>query len=80
MHTSRENEAEGKNLLRHIRNSIAHTHAKVFNKKGTNYFEFEDFGIAEGKKNKQHIFFPIKYLEDIYKIYIDIEKKAKNNI
>lgn len=68
---------ESRDLLRHIRNAVAHNNASIFNRQGNYYFQFIDFA-SDKKTQTAYILFPIEYLKTIYDIYKDVEQKVKN--
>lgn len=63
-----------KDLVRHIRNGIAHGHTRCKNIDGTPYIEILDYN-----KNTQtaYIYMPIDYIAQIYDMYVSI--KNDNN-
>ncbi|MBQ6381375.1 MAG: hypothetical protein IJJ41_07245 [Clostridia bacterium] len=69
---------EGKDIIRHVRNSIAHGNASISKLNGTPYIEI----IDKNKNGMQtaYIFFPLEYIEKIYELYKDVEKSKNNQI
>lgn len=66
--------SEARDLLRHIRNGIAHGNATVFCRDGEYYFEIIDFNLNRGL-HTAYILFPVDYLMSIYNIYWSIQKE-----
>lgn len=68
--------SEGKDIVRHIRNGVAHGHVRIKNCKSQLWIEIEDFN--RNKQQTAYLFFPIDYIKKIHQIYCEIEK-SKNN-
>ena len=66
--------SEARDLLRHIRNGIAHGNATVFCRDGEYYFEIIDFNLNRDL-HTAYILFPVDYLMSIYNIYWSIQKE-----
>lgn len=78
----KKGDSEGKDLVRHIRNGIAHGRTNFYTVKSELYIEICDFGKeGNGYVNKQTAFLamPMSYIQDICKLYMDREKAIKNN-
>ncbi len=69
------NEGQGKGLIKHIRNAIAHGNANISCKNCILWVELCDFNKKKDKTAYIHI--PIETLKEIYYIYQSIEKKIK---
>ena len=69
---------EARDLLRHIRNAVAHNNATVFNRRGKCFFEFKDF-LSDGKTQTAYMIFPVDYLMNIYQKYCEIEKSISHS-
>ena len=69
--------SQGKDIVRHLRNGIAHGRTKVERYNNELYIEIKDFN----NQNKQtaYIYIPINYISQIHKIYSEIEKGLKND-
>lgn len=70
-------DAEARDIVRHIRNGIAHGKTAVLKLEGTLYIEILDYSID--KKQSAYIFFPMTYMSEIHKIYCDIQKSINNS-
>ena len=72
-----DNDCFGRNLIRHIRNGIAHGRTKIYKIKNIQYIEIMDFKDNSGDLEKQtaYINIPLSYITKIHDIYINIEKK-----
>lgn len=68
---------QGRDIVRHLRNGIAHGRTKVERYNNELYIEIKDFN----NQNKQtaYIYIPINYISQIHKIYSEIEKGLKND-
>ena len=64
----------GRDLVRHIRNGIAHGNCTLKKIKGTLYIEILDYN-SKGTQTA-YIFLPIEYISMICEIYFEIEKGA----
>ena len=69
------NEGQGKGLIKHIRNSIAHGNATLSVKKSNLWIEMYDFNRK--KEQTAYIHIPIETIKEIYKTYQQIEKEIK---
>lgn len=70
-------DSEGRSIVRHIRNGIAHGRTRVLKEGGELYIEIEDFGKVgkDGAKSPTaYLYIPMSYLPEMYKIYAEIEK------
>lgn len=70
-------DSQGKSIVKHIRNGIAHGRTQVLKEGGELYIEIEDFGKVgkEGpKRQTAYLYIPMSYLPQMYKIYSEIEK------
>ena len=77
-------EAEGRALVRHIRNGIAHGKNRCFKIKGELYIEVLDYGkreSTEGNLSNQtaYICIPLAYITQIHSIYQEIEYAERND-
>lgn len=71
-----KNDAESRELVRRIRNGIAHGKNKIFSNKGKTYIEITDY---HNEKQTAYIAIPLEFIPKIYKIYAEIEKAAQND-
>lgn len=71
-------DSEGKDVIRHMRNSIAHGNAFICMQNGTPYVEITD----HNRKGMQtaYMFFPLEYIKTIHKLYKDVEKSKNNQV
>ena len=69
-------DSEGKDLVRHIRNGIAHGKATISKYNGILYIEIIDYS----KLNVQsaYMYMPVNFINQIHKIYTDVEKSIIN--
>lgn len=65
-------DSEGKNLVRHIRNGIAHGKAEVRRNNGEPYIEIYDYNRSD--KQTAYIFIPVSDILLIHKCYAEIEQ------
>lgn len=77
-------DSEGRNIIRHIRNGIAHGKVRCFNQQGEFWIEITDYGQAEsGSKTSfrqtAYILISSANIFAIHKIYSDIEKSKRND-
>ena len=75
---SAKGDGEGKDLLRHIRNGIAHCNAKLLIQKGEPYVDFMDF-MTDGKSQTAYIHISVLDLFQLFTTYMIVEKAIKNN-
>ena len=73
--------SEGKDLVRHIRNGIAHGNARIISDNGY-WIELKDFKMSKRNKTEQkennqtaYIYFPIEYVFKIFDLYKEIKKQ-----
>lgn len=74
-------ECEGRDLVRHIRNGIAHGRTTFYKVKSELYIQICDFGKEGNKSTSGQTAFlamPMSYIPAIYKLYVDREKVMKN--
>jgi len=77
--------SQSEDLIRHLRNGIAHGHAKCLAIKGIDYIEIKDFGKSkESKENdytnqSAYILLPLDYLSKIYTFFTEIKNEKKNH-
>ena len=62
----------GVDLVRHIRNGIAHGNADLYTANTLDFIEVKDFGL---KGQTAFIAVPLSYLFSIYRIYREIERE-----
>lgn len=67
-----KDQSEGKELIRHIRNGIAHGRTSI-KKKSELYIEICDYR-SDGITQSAYINMPLRYVVDMQKLYNDIEK------
>lgn len=74
-------ESYARDLLRHIRNGIAHGKAEVYAVETELLIELLDFGKESSQENGQtaYMVLPLEYIEKIYKLYFLKEKTWKKN-
>jgi hypothetical protein len=70
-------DSEGKDLLRHIRNAIAHGNAAIRHRKGELLFEGRDFSNKAGKPQTAYLLFPLELISKWYELYKSIQS-SKN--
>ena len=66
---------ESKDLIRHIRNGIAHGRYNLFRKEGKLYIELLDYS----NNQTAYICIPLSYIKSIHILFIEIEKSRKND-
>ncbi len=74
--------SESKDLVRHIRNGIAHGHTYFSYVNDELYIEIKDYRTNKQKKIKEqtaYIFFPIKYITKICECYKEVKNPKKKN-
>ena len=74
-------ESEGRDLVRHIRNGIAHGRTKFYKVKSELYIQICDFGKKGNESASGQTAFlaiPMSYIPDIYKLYVKCEELIKN--
>ena len=64
---------ESKSLIRHLRNGIAHGHAKIKKNKGIPWIELEDFNSND--QQTAYIYMPIDYIVQIHKLFVEVSKQ-----
>ena len=71
-------DGEARDLVRHIRNGIAHGKTKIAKPNSILHIEILDYN----KQNEQtaYIYVPISCIFDIYNIYLEVEKSKNNSI
>lgn len=65
-------DGEAKDLIRHIRNSIAHGKTNVFKQNSELYVEIVD--CLKNGNQSAYMYMPINYINKIYKLYQDVKK------
>ena len=70
-------DSQGRDIVRHIRNGIAHGKTYCFNSRKELYIKIFDYN-SSGTQTA-FICFPIHTIIDIYKIYEEINKSINNN-
>ena len=70
-------DGEARDLIRHIRNGIAHGNAKTCMCKQGLFIEIKDYG-KEGIQTA-YIFMPLHYIKQIYTLFLEVEKSRTNN-
>lgn len=71
-------DAESRDLVRHIRNGIAHGKTRLSKPNGELFIEILDYG--KKKEQTAYMFMPLSCLFSIYEIYLQIEKVKNGNI
>lgn len=69
---------ESRDLVRHIRNGIAHGKTSLSKPEGELHIEILDYN--KQKEQTAYIFMPLKYIFLIYDIYMQVEKSKNNSI
>lgn len=71
-------DGEARDLVRHIRNGIAHGKTKISKPNSILHIEILDYN----KQSEQtaYIYVPISCIFDIYNIYLEVEKSKNNSI
>lgn len=69
-------DSEVKDLVRHIRNGIAHGKTTLFKQNGVLFIEIVDF--SKGGSQSAYLCLPIDYVNKIYKLYQDVKNSWKN--
>ena len=69
--------SEGADLIRHIRNGIAHDNATVFLQDGIPYVDFYDYRDNQQKVQTAYIHVPLTFIVEIKKIYSRCFNNAK---
>lgn len=73
-------DSEGKSLIKHIRNSIAHSHMSLYYVDKDIYFELFDVRkINEETFVRAYISLPFECLRDFYNIYNEIKLSINND-
>ena len=70
-------DSECKDFVRHIRNGIAHGNTRCFNQKGELFIEIKDYD-STGKNQTAYFYFPISYITQAHKLYMDVVRSIKN--
>lgn len=66
------------NVLRHIRNGIAHGHADIVRRNDTLYIELRDYLSNKNEKQTAYIYLSIDTLLKFYNVHEQISKSAMN--
>ena len=69
-------DGEAKDIIRHIRNGIAHGKSTIYKTKGTTFIEILDYNMK--KQQTAYIYIPLEYISRIFTLFNDVEK-SKNN-
>lgn len=74
-------ESIAKDLIRHIRNGIAHGNINLYDIKGNLIVELLDFGKESKQSDRQtaYMVFPLNFLNDIHSLYQEKDRVRKNN-
>lgn len=70
------NESQGRDLMRHIRNGIAHGRVKVLKQEKTVYVEIVDMKATQ---QTAYLYVPYTYILGLYQIYKEMEHAIKND-
>lgn len=73
-----KDESCGKDLIRHIRNGIAHGQTTITNKKGELFIKINDYN-RKGQKQTAYIHVPLSSIPEMASIYHEIEKAIRND-
>ena len=68
-------ESESKDLVRHIRNGIAHGKTATFKRENELYIEIVDY--SKNGNQSAYLCIPISYISKVHKLYQEV-KKSKN--
>lgn len=74
--------SEARDLIRHIRNGIAHGHIHVHELDGELIVELLDFGKESNQPDRQtaYMVFPLRFLNDIFELYRQKEQQWVRNV
>lgn len=67
---------EAKDIVRHIRNGVAHGNAQIYKTEGVLYIEIRDYSFSQ--KQTAYINMPLHYIADMYAICQNIESAIKH--
>lgn len=72
---------QGRGIVTHIRNGIAHGRTRFFRENGELYLEIEDFGkkSSGGGRQTAYLYIPISYITQMHEIYSELEKARSND-
>ena len=77
--TNKKEKSQARNLIRHIRNGIAHGNAEIKSNGVRNMIEIKDYWVTKkAKKQTAFMRFPLKYISEWYSLYMEIEKELEN--
>lgn len=71
-----KHDCEAKDLIRHIRNGIAHGNTQIHRIEGELYIEIID--CSKNGKQTAYICIPINYINQVYKLYQEVKKSSEN--
>lgn len=72
-------DGEGRDIIRHIRNGIAHGCTALSTQDRKLFIEICDYKDDKKKKQTAYLFVPVECLFIIHKIYTDMEKSFSNS-
>ena len=67
----------GEDLIKHIRNGIAHGRTNIKPKDGSPWIEIKDYNSQ--KQQTAYLFIPINFIKELYKVYKEIENSVNPN-
>ena len=69
-----------RDLIRHIRNGVAHSEVRISKVHEEPYIEIIDYSDKSKSPEKQtaYLFFPLSYVGQFYKVYCDINRGIMN--
>ena len=70
-----KNPSQAKDLIKHLRNGIAHGNARIKKHGAILWIKLDDFNL-DGKQTA-YIYIPISYIFKIYNLFMEIDKEAK---
>lgn len=71
-------EGEGRDLVRHIRNGIAHGKTEITKPKGILHIKILDYN--KNGEQTAFIYIPLNHILEIYNAYQEVEKSKNNSI
>lgn len=78
--TMKSGDSFARDLIRHIRNGIAHGNTNIIIRNGIPHVEINDYSDKPKSQNKQtaKMFLPISYITEFYKLYEEINKSIRH--
>lgn len=69
-------DSEARDLIRHIRNGVAHGRTNLIHQKDGWYIEIIDY--SKPQSQSAYLYMPIDYINQIYGFYQDVKKKSNH--